>query len=65
MNNQFIPADLINLAGNNLTMYIPINVGGQIMLTYTISDNNKITTNENFSYYFALKAVYGLNLSKK
>lgn len=64
MNNQFIPADLINLAGNNLTMYIPINVGGQIMLTYTISDSNKITTNENFSYYFALKAVYGLKISK-
>lgn len=64
MNTQFIPIDLINLAGNNLTMYIPISVGGTVMLTYIISNNNQVMTNENFSYYHALKAVYGLKISK-
>lgn len=64
MNTQFIPIDLINLADNNLTMYIPISVGGTVMLTYIISNNNQVTTNENFSYYHALKAVYGLKISK-
>ena len=64
MNTQFIPIDLINLADNNLTMYIPISVGGAAMLTYIISNNNQVMTNENFSYYHALKAVYGLKISK-
>lgn len=64
MNTQFIPIDLINLADNNLTMYIPISVGGAVMLTYIISNNNQVMTNGNFSYYHALKAVYGLKISK-
>lgn len=64
MNTQFIPIDLINLADNNLTMYIPISVGDAVMLTYIISNNNQVMTKENFSYYHALKAVYGLKISK-
>ncbi len=60
MSTQFIPIDLINLADNSLTMYM----FDSVVLTYTLLSNNKITTNENFSNYFALKAVYGLKISK-